>query len=81
MKAIIEVRLKGGILDPQGKAVNHALHHLGYTSLNDVRIGKLIELTINHSDQKKAGKEIEAACNKLLANPVIEDYTYKLIEE
>ncbi len=81
MKAVIKIRLKKGILDPQGKTVNNALHHLGFNSFDDVRIGKLIEMNIDEKDQKKASTQIEDACKKLLANPIIEDYTYELIEE
>jgi len=81
MKAIIQVRLKKGILDPQGKTVNNALHHLGFQNINDVRVGKLIEFEIKESNREKAFLMIEDACKKLLANPVIEDYTYELGEE
>ncbi|OGB67086.1 MAG: phosphoribosylformylglycinamidine synthase [Caldithrix sp. RBG_13_44_9] len=81
MKAVIKVRLKNGILDPQGKTVNNALHHLGFGSINDVRIGKLIELTIKEKKQDVARKKIEEACKKLLTNPIIEDFTYELIED
>lgn len=81
MKVVIKIRLKKGILDPQGKTVNNALHHLGFKSFDNVRIGKLIEMNIHEKDQKKASAQIEDACKKLLANPIIEDYTYQLIEE
>lgn len=73
--------LKNGILDPQGKAVNNALHHLGFTGFDDVRIGKHIEMKLEAADKNEAGKLVEEACKKLLANPVIEEYTYELIEE
>lgn len=81
MKAIIQVRLKNGILDPQGKTVKNALHHLGFQNIDNVRVGKLIEFEIKESDKEKAFQMIEDACNKLLANPVIEDFTYELGEE
>lgn len=81
MKAIIQVRLKNGILDPQGKTVNNALHHLGFQNIDNVRVGKLIEFEIKESDKEKAFQMIEDACNKLLANPVIEDFTYELGDE
>jgi phosphoribosylformylglycinamidine synthase len=81
MKAVIKVRLKKGILDPQGKTVNNALHHLGFGTINDVRIGKLVELTINEKKQDIARKKIEEACKKLLTNPIIEDFTYELTED
>lgn len=81
MKAIVRVKLKDGILDPQGKAVSNALHHLGYDEIRDVRIGKLIELTIDDRHGKDIRKRLEEASHKLLANPVIEDYEIEIIEE
>ncbi len=80
MKAIIKVQLKKGILDPQGKAVNNALNHLGFEEVRDVRIGKYIEMELNITDRKKAGEIVEQACKKLLANPVIEDFSYEIEE-
>ncbi|MBN2365420.1 MAG: phosphoribosylformylglycinamidine synthase subunit PurS, partial [Calditrichaeota bacterium] len=71
---------KSGILDPQGKTVNNALHHLGLTSVQNVRIGKLIEFTMEESDRGKAVQHVEEACRKLLSNPVIEDYSYEIEE-
>jgi phosphoribosylformylglycinamidine synthase PurS subunit len=81
MRVLIKVRLKNGILDPQGKAVNNALHNLGFDSINEVRIGKLIELTISEKKPETAKIKIEEACKKLLTNPIIEDFTYELIED
>ncbi len=81
MKVIVKVRLKSGILDPQGKAVNNALHHLGFEQVRDVRIGKYIEMEVEETDMAKVRELVEAACNKLLANPVIEDYEYEIIGE
>ncbi len=81
MKVIVKVRLKSGILDPQGKAVNNALHHLGFEQVRDVRIGKYIEMEVEETDTAKVRELVEAACNKLLANPVIEDYEYEIIGE
>ena len=75
------MKLKGAILDPQGKAVNSALHHLGYTEIHDVRIGKLIELQVDKKNGKDIQKRIEEASHKLLANPVIEDYEIEIIED
>jgi phosphoribosylformylglycinamidine synthase PurS subunit len=77
MKAVVKVQLKKGILDPQGKAVNNALHHLGFTGIHDVRIGKFIELNIEEEDRAKAREILNESCRKLLANPVIEDYSYE----
>ncbi|PJG46934.1 MULTISPECIES: phosphoribosylformylglycinamidine synthase subunit PurS [Sphingobium] len=71
MKARIFVTLKGGVLDPQGKAIHHALEGLGFGGVNDVRAGKLIELDLADGT---SDEEIDAMCRKLLANTVIENY-------
>ncbi len=71
MKARIFVTLKGGVLDPQGKAIHHALEGLGFGGVNDVRAGKLIELDVA-DDTSDA--DLDAMCRKLLANTVIENY-------
>jgi phosphoribosylformylglycinamidine synthase PurS subunit len=71
VKTRIYVTLKGGVLDPQGKAIHHALDGLGFTGINDVRQGKLIELDLA-DDVSDA--DIDAMCRKLLANTVIENY-------
>jgi phosphoribosylformylglycinamidine synthase PurS subunit len=80
MKVQIKIRLKNGILDPQGKTVNNALHHLGFTTIENVRIGKLIELEMDDQNREEAGQKIDEACRKLLANPVIEDYAFEITE-
>jgi phosphoribosylformylglycinamidine synthase len=72
------VKLKPGVLDPQGKAIGNALKGLGYTGVEEVRQGKLIELDLAESDPVHARDQIEAMCKELLANPVIEDYTIEL---
>lgn len=75
MKAIVHIMLKTGVLDPQGKAIGHALHDLGFPEVNDVRQGKIIELEIkNKTDEKR----IAEMCERLLANPVIEDYRIEI---
>jgi phosphoribosylformylglycinamidine synthase len=71
MKARIFVTLKGGVLDPQGKAIHHALEGLGFGGVNDVRAGKLIKLDL---DDGTSDEDIDAMCRKLLANTVIENY-------
>jgi phosphoribosylformylglycinamidine synthase PurS subunit len=81
MRAIVKIKLKNGILDPQGKAVNNALHHLGYGEIEDVRIGKLVELRVRGSDMKNIQQRIQEASHKLLANPVIEDYEIEIVGE
>jgi phosphoribosylformylglycinamidine synthase len=75
MKARVEVRLKEGVLDPQGAAIGRALAQLGFQGVAAVRQGKLIELELDHSDRARAAAEIRAMCEQLLANPVIETYT------
>ena len=75
MKARVEVRLKAGVLDPQGAAIGRALAQLGFLGVAAVRQGKLIELELDHSDRARAAAEIRAMCEQLLANPVIETYT------
>lgn len=74
-KASIQVTLRSSILDPQGKAAQHALHHLGYDTIDRVRIGKHIELWIETGNGEEAEKIAESACRELLANPVMEDYS------
>jgi phosphoribosylformylglycinamidine synthase len=71
MKTRVYVTLKNGVLDPQGKAIHHALEGLGFTGVNDVRAGKLIELDL---DEGVSDEDVEAMCRKLLANTVIENY-------
>ena len=71
MKARVLVTLKSGVLDPQGKAIHHALEGLGFGGVNDVRAGKLIELDVEESVDDQA---IEEMCRKLLANTVIENF-------
>jgi phosphoribosylformylglycinamidine synthase PurS subunit len=75
------VTLKPGILDPQGKAIEHALATLGFTSVNHVRVGKYMEVKLNESAKDKAEAQIKAMCEKLLANTVIEEYRYELIAQ
>jgi len=80
MKARIEVRLKPGILDPQGKAIGGALAGLGYAGLGEVRQGKLIEIDLpDATDRAAAAKTVEDMCRNLLANPVTEDFRVELI--
>ncbi|AMO72767.1 phosphoribosylformylglycinamidine synthase subunit PurS [Sphingorhabdus sp. M41] len=77
MKVRIFVTLKDGVLDPQGKAIHHALESLDFSGVNDVRAGKLIELDVDTSVSRE---EIEKMCDKLLANTVIENYEIELPE-
>ncbi|WP_208591282.1 phosphoribosylformylglycinamidine synthase subunit PurS [Gracilibacillus suaedae] len=74
----VHITLKEGVLDPQGKAVQGSLNTLGYNNVKEVRVGKYLELTVN--DDANIEAEIEAMCNKLLANPVIENYKFTVEE-
>ena len=74
LKAIVTVTLKTGVLDPQGKAIHGALGNLGFDGVDDVRQGKVIELDLAGSNEDEARKSVEAMCEKLLANTVIENY-------
>lgn len=78
MTAIVNVFLKEGVLDPQGKAAHHALESLGFGGVEDVRIGKQIVIKLNTDDKVKAEAEVKEMCETLLANTVIEDYTIEI---
>jgi phosphoribosylformylglycinamidine synthase len=80
-KAQIKVTLRKSILDPQGKTVEHSIQSLGYKDVVDTRIGKYVELKIDSSSEEEAKKITEAVCSKLLANPVMEDYEYTIVNE
>ena len=80
MKAIVNVGLKQGVLDDQGKATHHALDTLGFKDLvKDVRIGKQIIIELNSSNEEEARVEVTKMCEKLLANTVIEDYNIEIV--
>ena len=79
MKAHIKITLKPGVLDPQGKAIEHALDSLGFDGVDEVRQGKFIEVKLNETDEAAARAAIEQMCEKLLANMVIENYAYELV--
>ena len=74
MKVIVNVRLKQGVLDPQGKAVLHALASLGFSGVRDVRVAKQIVLELDGEDRDKIYSEVAKMCDEILANTVIEDY-------
>ncbi len=78
MKARVHITLKQGVLDPQGKAIGHALGTLGFSGVGSVRQGKLIEIEVAETDPTKAHAQIDAMCKQLLANTVIEDYSIDL---
>ena len=79
MKAIVNVFLKAGVLDSQGKAVHHALDSLHFNDVTDVRVGKQIVLQLDTTDKEKAMADVTKMCEELLANTVIEDYTIELV--
>ncbi len=80
-KANVEITVRRSILDPQGKATQHALHDLGFASIERVRVGKHIELWIEAASEEEAMALARAACEKLLANPVMEDFQITLEPE
>lgn len=78
MKAKITVTPKRAVLDPQGKAVQNALEHMGYKGIRAVHVGKYMEIELDGTDKESIRKQIDDACHKLLSNPVIEDYHFEL---
>ncbi len=78
MKARIRITLKNGVLDPQGKAIQGALASLGFSGVNDVRQGKYIEVDLAATDKASAETEVERMCKVLLANTVIENYSFEI---
>jgi len=80
VKAIVNVYLKEGVLDPQGKAVHHALDLLGFEGVEDVRVGKQIVLRLKSTNLDSARAEVEKMAQEILANTVIEDYTIEIVE-
>jgi phosphoribosylformylglycinamidine synthase subunit PurS len=80
MKALIKITLKGGVLDPQGKAIQNALAGLGFNGVNEVRQGKYIEVDLAEADPARARELVERMCKELLANTVIENYAYELLQ-
>jgi phosphoribosylformylglycinamidine synthase len=76
----VHITLKNGVLDPQGKAVEHALHGLGFGNVSDVRQGKFIEMKLKADTPAAAKKEVEDMCRALLANTVIENYAVEVVD-
>jgi len=79
-KAKIKITLRKGILDVQGKAVEHALHSIDFKSLTNVRIGKYVELNVEAENSEKARDIVQNASEKLIANPIIEDFEISVFE-
>lgn len=78
IKARITVTLKNGVLDPQGKAIEHALSAMGFGGIGQVRQGKVFDIELAESDKAKAEADLNAMCDKLLANMVIENYAVEI---
>ncbi|MFT6558691.1 MULTISPECIES: phosphoribosylformylglycinamidine synthase subunit PurS [Sneathiella] len=80
MKARVTISLKNGVLDPQGKAIENALHGLGFEQANNVRQGKVIELDLGNISENEAPDTVDRMCKQLLANTVIENYSIELLD-
>jgi phosphoribosylformylglycinamidine synthase len=78
MKAKIIITPKKAVLDPQGKTVQNALAHIGYTEVGAVHVGKYLEIELTGTDREAARKQIDEACHRILSNPVIEDYQFEI---
>jgi phosphoribosylformylglycinamidine synthase PurS subunit len=78
MKARVFITLKSGVLDPQGKAIGHALNSLGFSAVSEVRQGKVIDIELEERDESRARANLKEMCEKLLANTVIEKYEIEL---
>ncbi len=78
MKAKIVITPKKAVLDPQGKTVQSALAHMGYTEIGAVHVGKYLEVELTGADKERARKQIDEACHRILSNPVIEDYRFEI---
>ena len=74
MEVIVNISLKTGVLDPQGKAVEKALHSLNFNSVKEVKIAKQIKISLDEKDEKLAKEQVKKMCEELLVNSVIEDY-------
>ncbi|TMB67563.1 MAG: phosphoribosylformylglycinamidine synthase subunit PurS [Deltaproteobacteria bacterium] len=78
MRVKIFVSLKNGVLDPQGKAIERSLHTLGYGEVREVRVGKYLEFDVDVTSRETAEARVREMCDKLLTNPVIEDYRFEI---
>ena len=81
MRARVLVRLKPGIMDVQGAAVMRALAGLGFSELNDLRVGKVIDIELNEPTPEGARARVGEMCRQLLANPILEDYTIETVDD
>ena len=80
MKAKVYITLKPGLLDAQGKTIKSALETLGFKGVGEVRMGKYVELSLDHGSASAAKRDVERMCKKLLANPVIEHYRIEVVK-
>ncbi len=80
MKAKIEVMLKNGVFDPQGKTLVSALHHLDYNSVKEVHVGKIFYVEIDENEKQQAQSKLESMADQLFANPIIENFTIELLD-
>jgi phosphoribosylformylglycinamidine synthase len=78
MKAKIIITPKKAVLDPQGKTVQSALEHMGYTGVGAVHVGKYLEVELTGTDKETTRRQIDEACHRFLSNPVIEDYRFEI---
>ena len=79
-RAVVYVKLKDGVLDPQGSTIQRALGNMGYQGIKDVRSGKVFEITFQQGQGKKPEELVEEICRKLLTNPVIEKYNFEILK-
>lgn len=77
-RAFVHILPRPEILDPQGKATLHGLHNLGFAGMQEVRVGKLIQLDVEADDEAAARTQVEAACKKVLSNPIVEQFRFEL---
>ena len=80
LKAIVTVMLKKGIFDPQGRAVYNGLESIGFENIKGVRVGKQLEIDLEMTDKEAADAVVHKMCDKMLANPVIESYSFEIRE-
>lgn len=80
MKAKVFVTLKSGVHDPQGEAVLGTLKHIGFGGVQNVRVGKYIEIQLDSDSENQAQTDVKAMCEKLLSNPIIESYSFEVLE-
>ncbi|HDN51469.1 MAG TPA: phosphoribosylformylglycinamidine synthase, purS protein [Thermoplasmatales archaeon] len=78
LRARVEIKLKKGVVDPEGKNIEKALHLLDFTEVSGVSVSRFVEIIMDEEDKEKAARRVDEMCRKLLANPVINDYTIQV---